>query len=125
MGDSTGQRADGFHFLGLLELLLESFFFFFCLFQLGDIMGHDHRPLCVTIFVVDKSCINQNPELVAIFCFGFIFDTAGQLLALTQLIHPIEHLYLAFFRQKIQRTHVEELIFGITGIFAHHVIRAD
>ena len=86
MCDSAGQRSDGFHLLGLLELFFESFFFLFGLLELGDVMRYHHRLLGSTVFIIKISSINQRPILSALFSLALIFDSTGNLFSFGKLI---------------------------------------
>ena len=66
MGNAAGQDAEALQFLGLLELLFKSLFFFLGLFALGDVLRHAPQADCRAIFINYPHAAYPHPSGTAI-----------------------------------------------------------
>ncbi len=67
MRDAAGQPSDGFHFLGLAELLFENA-------ALGDVFGDDFEDFVGFAGCTDDAAAQADGDGVAIFFFPANFD---------------------------------------------------
>ncbi len=75
VGDAAGQRSDGLHFLGLLELGFQSDPILFSLFALGNVRKERMRTGESTVGIDDGRCGHPRPDFPAVFAAetSFIF----------------------------------------------------